>query len=82
MTRYGIGRFVGSWTSSSGHRLLIKKAQRNQALVDFLGPSGEPVRRPYMDDAPAVGMIADYDDYEGTFGVELCGSAARVSSWT
>jgi len=42
-----------------------------QALVDYLGPSGEPVRRPYMNGAAAVRMIADYDDYNGIFGVEL-----------
>ena len=71
MMRYGIARFVGSWISSSGHRLRIQKVHGTRALVDFFGPTGEPVRRPYMDDAPSVRMIADYDDYNGIFGVEL-----------
>jgi len=71
MTRSGIARFVGSWISSSGHRLKITKINDLQARVDFCGPDGEPVRRPYMSDAPAVGMIAHYDDYNWTFQVEL-----------
>ena len=71
MTRFGIARFVGSWISASGHRLVIKRENRSRALVDFFGPSGEPVRRPYMKDAPTVRMVADYDDYDGIFGVEL-----------
>ena len=71
MTRNGIARFVGTWISSAGQRLVIKKVHRTQAQVDLFGPSGEPVRRPYMDNAPTVQMMANYDDYDGIFGVEL-----------
>ncbi len=71
MMRYSIERFAGSWISSSGHRLWIEKVHGTRALVDFFGPTGEPVRRPYMDGVPSVRMIADYDDYNGIFGVEL-----------
>ena len=71
MIRCGIARFVGSWISASGYRLRIKKVRNDQALVDFLDPSGAPVRRPYMKGAPSVKMVAHYDDYNGTFEVEL-----------
>ena len=71
MMHYGIARFVGSWVSASGHRLRIKKLRKDQASVDFFDPSGNPVRRPYMNGAPSVQMVAQYDDYNGIFGVEL-----------
>ena len=71
MIRYGIAHFVGSWVSASGYRLRIKKVRKDQALVDFLDPSGAPVQRPYMKGAPSVKMVAHYDDYNGTFEVEL-----------
>ena len=54
-----------------GHRLVIEKVSSAQARVDFLDPTGNPVRRTFMDDAPAVEMLANYDDYNGIFGVEL-----------
>src|SRR6267378_7481470 len=71
MTRYDIGRFVGSWVSASGYRLRIKKVRKDQASVDFLDPCGAPVLRPYMRGAPSVKMIARYDDYNGSFEVDL-----------
>ena len=74
MTRYGIARFVGSWVSSSGYRLRIKKVLRDQASVDFLDPRGVPIQRPYMGGAPTLKMIAhydDYDDYNESFEVDL-----------
>jgi hypothetical protein len=71
MTRYGIARFVGSWVSASGYRLRINKESKDQASVDFLDPRGAPVQRPYMRGAPAMEMIAYYDDYKGIFEVDL-----------
>ena len=71
MIRHGIAQFVGSWVSASGYRLRIKKVRKDQALVDFLDPSGAPVDRPYMRGAPSANMIAHYDDYNETFEVEL-----------
>ncbi len=71
MTRYGIARFVGSWVSASGYRLRIKKVRKDRASVDFLNPRGAPVQRPYMGGAPSVKMIAQYDDYNGIFEVDL-----------
>lgn len=71
MIRYDITRFVGSWVNSSGYRLKIKKLNELQATVDYLDPSGKPVRRPYMSGAPSLGMVAVYDDYNGTFEVDL-----------
>ena len=49
MMRYGIARFVGSWVSSSGYRLRIKKVPQDQAAVDFLDPRGAPIQRSYSD---------------------------------
>src|SRR4030095_1498948 len=71
MIRYGIERFVGSWVSASGYRLHIRRLRKDQAIVEFLAPSGRPVDRPYMHDAPSVQMPARYDDHEGEFRVEL-----------
>ena len=71
MTRYGIARFVGSWVSASGYRLRIKEMLRDQASVDFLDPRGVPIQRPYMRGAPTVKMIAQYDDYNENFEVDL-----------
>ena len=71
MMRNGIARFVGSWVSSSGYRLRIKKVRKDQALVDFLDPRGAPVERPYMRGAPSVKMPAHYDDRNGFFEVDL-----------
>jgi hypothetical protein len=39
--------------------------------VDFLDPSGTPIQRPYMRGAPPTNMVAHYNDYNGTFEVEL-----------
>jgi hypothetical protein len=69
--RYGIAQFVGSWVSASAYRLRIKKVRKDQASVDFLDPRGAPVQRPYLRGAPSVKMIAHYDDYNGTFEVDL-----------
>lgn len=71
MLRYGIALFVGSWISASGFRLRIKKVRKDQASVDFLDPRGAPVQRTYMRGAPSVKMIARYDDYNGSFEVDL-----------
>ena len=71
MMCYGIARFVGSWVSASGYRLCIKKVRKDRASVDFLDPRGAPIQRSYMKGAPAVKMIARYDDYNGTFEVDL-----------
>ncbi len=71
MIRYDITRFGGSWVDSSGYRLKIKKLNEVQATVDFLDPSGIPVCRPYMNDAPSLVMVAHYDDYIGSFEVDL-----------
>jgi hypothetical protein len=71
MLRYGIAQFVGSWISASGFRLRMKKVRKDQASVDFLDPRGAPVQRPYMRGAPSVKMIARYDDYNGSFEVDL-----------
>jgi hypothetical protein len=71
MMRYGIARFVGSWTSASGYRLRIKEVRNDQASVDFLDPTGAPVQRPYMRGTPSAKMLKHYDDYNGTLGVEL-----------
>jgi hypothetical protein len=78
--RYGIARFVGSWASSSGYRFRIKKVRQDQASVDFLDPRGAPIQRSYMKGAPSVKMIARYDDYNGTFEVDLW-RRARSSFW-
>ena len=71
MLRFGIAQFVGSWISASGYCLRIKKVRKDLALVDFLDPSGAPVQRPYMGDAPSTNMVAHYDDYYDNFEVEL-----------
>src|SRR5437899_7100109 len=68
---YDISRFVGSWISCSGHRLVIRKVSEDAASVDFLEPSGMPVGRLYMEGVLSVGMVARYQDYEGSFEVEL-----------
>ncbi len=68
---FAIERYVGYWVASSGHRLRIKKFSGKSASVDFLDPSGIPVRRPYCNASPAEGMLARYDDYNGEFDVEL-----------
>jgi len=52
MMRYGIARFVGSWVSSSGYRLRIKKVRKDQASVDFLDPRGAPIQRSFLKGAP------------------------------
>ncbi len=71
MIRYDITRFVGSWVNSSGYRLKIKRLHNAQAMVNFLDPSELPVCRPYMGGAPSLGMVAHYDDYNGSFEVDL-----------
>jgi hypothetical protein len=71
MIRYGIEKFVGSWISASGNCLRISKVRKDLASVDFLGASGLPVQRSYMKGAPSTNMIAHYDDYNGTFEVQL-----------
>ena len=73
MRRLGISRFVGSWVSASGHRLRIRRVRKDAASVDFLGPSGNPVRRPYMGGALSLELAAYYDDYDGVFEVDLWG---------
>lgn len=71
MIRYGIAKYVGSWVSASGYCLHIKKVRKDLALVEFLDPSGAPVRRSYMRGAPSKNMVAHYDDYYENFEVEL-----------
>ena len=71
MILYDITRFVGSWADSSGYSMRIKMQRRDQAIVDFFDPSGSPVGRPYMNGAPTLEMVAQYDDYNGTFEVDL-----------
>jgi len=71
MMRNGIAQFVGSWISETGYHLRIKKVRKDRASVDFLDPRGAPVQRPYMGGAPSLKMIAHYDDYNGTFEVDL-----------
>jgi hypothetical protein len=71
MFRYGITKYVGSWVSASGYCLHIKKVRKDLASVDFLDPSGAPVQRPYMGGAPSTNLVALYDDYNGTFEVQL-----------
>ena len=39
--------------------------------MDFLGPRGAPIGRPYMGGAPSIKMIAHYDDYNEDFRVDL-----------
>src|SRR5262245_16322410 len=80
MMRTGIARFIGSWVSASGHRLRIRRVRKNKASVDFLDPSGRPVRRPYMSGAPSLQMVAHYDDYDGLFEVDLwhCSKGFRL----
>jgi hypothetical protein len=71
MLRNGIAQFVGSWVSESGYHLRIKEVCKGRASVDFLDPRGAPVRRPYMEGAPSLKMVAHYDDYNGMFEVDL-----------
>jgi len=71
MIRYGISQFVGSWVAASGYRLQIRRVRDDQASVDLLDCSRNPVSRPYMGGALSVKMIAHYRDYEGEFEVEL-----------
>jgi len=68
MIRYGITRFVGSWF---GHRLIEKRIRPGSAAVDFVDPSGKPVARSYMADAPSVRMLTHFDDPNGAFEVDL-----------
>jgi hypothetical protein len=71
MIRYGISRFVGSWVSAAGHRLRIRRVSKNKASVDFFDPSGAPMGRPYMHGNPTVRMVARYEEYYGSFEVDL-----------
>jgi hypothetical protein len=71
MFRNGIAQFVGSWVSESGYCLRIKKVRKDRASVDFLDPRGVPVKRTYMEGAPSIKMIAQYDDYYENFEVDL-----------
>jgi hypothetical protein len=71
MFRNGIAQFVGSWVSESGYCLRIKKVRKDRASVDFLDPRGVPVKRTYMEGAPSIEMIAQYDDYYENFEVDL-----------
>jgi hypothetical protein len=71
MICYDITRFVGLWANSAGYRMKIKMQHKVQAMVDFLDPSGSPVCRPYMNGAPSLEMVAHYDDYNGSFEVDL-----------
>jgi hypothetical protein len=69
--RNGIAQFVGSWITETGYHLRIRKVRKDRASVDFLDPRGAPVQRPYMGGRPSLKMIAHYDDYNGTFEVDL-----------
>ena len=71
MLRTGIEQFVGFWVSESGYRLRIRKVRKDQAFVDFLDPRGAPIARPYMGGAPSMKMVAQYDDYNEDFRVDL-----------
>ena len=42
-----------------------------RATVDYLDPNGTPVPRPYMNGAPSLEMVANFDTYNGTFEVDL-----------
>jgi hypothetical protein len=71
MSVYGIDKVIGSWVRASGWRLEVIKRSESTALVDVFDPSGQPVIRSYMDNAPCTQMTAHYDEYEGRFEVEL-----------
>ncbi len=71
--------FIGTWVSESGHCLKIEKVDDLHALVSFFLDSGEPVLRPYFDNAPTTKMPATYDDYEGDIEVHLWDSEKRFS---
>ena len=71
MVDYSINRFTGRWKSESGHSIKIDKISDTQASVSFFGIDGKPPLRPYFNNLPTVDMTAYYDDYMGTFEVEL-----------
>jgi hypothetical protein len=76
---FDIERFIGTWVSESGHRLKIEKMDDSHALVSFFSDSGEPVLRPYFNNAPTTKMPATYDDYEGDMEVHLWDSEKGFS---
>jgi hypothetical protein len=76
---FEIERFIGTWVSESGHCLKIEKLDDLHAVVSFFLDSGEPVLRPYFDNAPTIKMPATYDDYEGDMEVHLWDSEKGFS---
>lgn len=67
-----LDKFVGDWINVEGCRLVIKKRQRQKAIVSFYDVETDlPVARPYYDDLPSTNMVAQLSDCESTLEVEL-----------
>ncbi len=71
MMDFSINKFTGKWRSESGYSIEIQRITELQASVSLLDCNGKPVLRPYFNNCPTIGMIATYDDYDGTFEVDL-----------
>ena len=69
--KIGINKYVGKWISEDGYRLEIIKIDESRAKVSFFQADDKPVLRPYFSNKPTTKMSANYDDYNGTFIVEL-----------
>ncbi len=58
-----ITTFSGTWQNEDGHTLIIRILDEEHAVVDFL-QNGSPIKRPWCDNQPSIGMKASYDPRE------------------
>ena len=64
MNNSWITTFSGTWQDGDGHTLIIRILDEENAVVDFL-QNGSPIKRPWCDNQPSIGMNASYDPREG-----------------
>lgn len=63
-------RYSGLWKNERGDRIIIIETSSKTAICEFVsGKTGQALIRPYMDNSPAVNLMAELDYYES--GVEI-----------
>ena len=60
MNNSWIYTYKGTWSDEHGHTLIIQIIDDENAIVDFYF-NGSPIKRPWCNDEPSIGLKASYD---------------------
>lgn len=81
-----VERYAGVWENAAGNCLHIEPVSDGSVSVDFLGPAGQAIPRPWCNGMPSLGMEGRYQADRGLivelwergkgFTLEVCHEAA------